>query len=465
VLRFAKGNSVTQPIEMFRDLPRPAAFSPDAVIRELGDGLVLRQASAADCEALAEFNRIVQADPPDYQPLPMMADWTRDLMSGHPRVRPTDFLLVDDTSQKRVAATMMLISHRFSYGGTELEAGQPELVGTHPDYRRRGLIRQMFDVLHAWSAERGQRLQVIGGIPWFYRQFGYELALEHGVEWRAAAADLPEQLEPGLRVRDAVADDIPLLMRLYEQRSARHRVVCLRDAEQWRYELEVRREGSDPAWTVCLLERANRTPVAACAHRRQLRGGRLQLVMLEVVPDAAQAEAAQPLLAALRQRGEAFAARDGQSFSGLSFYLGSKHPFHDVTRGQAEREPDSYALYVRVPDLVHFLEHVAPALEARLAESAFAGGSATLDLSCYTEGVRLVLEGGRIRAVESWLPSTGAIGQVAFPERSFLQLLMGFRSLAELERFYPDCVIYDAASGALTEALFPTQQTGLWPTF
>ncbi len=456
---------MTQPIEMFRDLARPAAFSPAAVIRELGDGLVLRQAGAADCEALAEFNRIVQADPPEFRPLQGMADWTRDLMSGHPRVRPGDFLLVDDTRQKRVAATAMLLSHRFSYGGTELEAGQPELIGTHPDYRRRGLIRQMFDVLHAWSAERGQRLQVIGGIPWFYRQFGYEFALEHGVEWRAAASDLPDRLEPGLQVRDAVSGDIPLLMRLYEQRSARHRLVCLRDSEQWRYELELRREGSDPAWTFPLLERADGTPVAVCAHRRQLLGGRLQVVMLEVAPETAQAEAAQPLLALLRQHGEAFAARDGQSFSRLSFYLGSEHPFHDVTRGQVEREPGSLALYVRLPDLVDFLSHVAPALEERLAESAFAGETATLELSCYREGVRLLLEGGRIRAVEPWLPSTAARGHVAFPERSFLQLLMGFRSLAELERFYPDCLIWDERSGALVEALFPKQQTGLWPTF
>jgi hypothetical protein len=308
-------------------------------------------------------------------------------------------------------------------------------------------------------------MQVIGGIPWFYRQFDYEFALEHAVEWRAAAADLPERLYPGLQVRNAVSDDVPLLMRLYEQRSARHRVVCLRDAEQWRYELELRRDGSDPAWTFPLLTRADGTPIAVCAHRRQLRGGRLQVVMLEVVPEAAQGEAVQPLLALLRERGQTFAEREGQSFTGVSFFLGSEHPFHELTRGQVEREPGSWALYVRVPDLVDFLGHVAPALDARLAESAFAGESATLDLSCYREGVRLVLEAGRIRAVESWLPSTEALGQAAFPERSFLQLLMGFRSLAELERFYPDCLIHDERSGALLEALFPAQQTGLWPTF
>lgn len=455
---------MSEPIEPYRDLPQPAEFPPESVIEELGDGLVLRRAGEADAEALAEFNRVVQADPPDFQLLPGIAAWTRDLMCGHPRVRPGDFLLVDDTREKRVASTLMLISHRFRYGIVELDAGQPELVGTHPEYRRRGLVRRMFDVVHEWSSARGQRLQVIGGIPGYYRQFGYEMAIEHAVEFRAERRDLPQEGPGELRVREAVRADIPLLMRLYEQRSARCRLACLRDEEQWIYELEGRREAADPAWRFALLERADGSPVAVCNHRGPFKG-RLQVVMLELVPGVAPHEVAQPLLAVLRERGEALAARKGQEFEGVSFYLGSEHPFHAQARGRVRRQPGGYALYLRIPDLADFVRHVAPELERRLAASPFAGESATLELSCFREGVRLVLAEGRIRAVEPWQPATDARGHVAFPQRSFLQVLTGFRTLGELERFYPDCVIYDDRSGALVEALFPPQQTALWPTF
>jgi hypothetical protein len=33
-------------------------------------------------------------------------------------------------------------------------------------------IRAQFDEIHRLSAERGQQLLVISGIPWFHRQFG-----------------------------------------------------------------------------------------------------------------------------------------------------------------------------------------------------------------------------------------------------------------------------------------------------
>ena len=59
----------------------------------------------------------------------------------------------------------------------ELDAGLPELVGTHPDYRRRGLVREQFEVLHRWSKERGHLMQAIAGIPYYYRRFGYEMAV------------------------------------------------------------------------------------------------------------------------------------------------------------------------------------------------------------------------------------------------------------------------------------------------
>ena len=72
-----------------------------------------------------------------------------------------------------------MIAQTWSYAGIEFGVGQPELMGTHPDYRRRGLVRAQFKTIHR-SSERGESLQVIAGIPWYYRQFGYEIALTLG---------------------------------------------------------------------------------------------------------------------------------------------------------------------------------------------------------------------------------------------------------------------------------------------
>jgi hypothetical protein len=460
---------VTRPAEHFKDLVPPAGFADDAVIEDLGDGLVLRHATGDDIECLADFNQTVHADPPVYAPHEGVAAWTRDLMSGdHPRVGARDFLLVDDTKEKRVASTLVLVSHRFRYGEVEFEGGQPEMVGSHPDYRRRGLVRRLFDATHRQAAEQGQRMLIIDGIPWYYRQFGYDMALEQGFVRLVDASLLPGgEPDPAakLRLREAAEDDIPFLAELYARTCQRHRISCARSPEQWRYELSRCSPRSHTYRVFKIAERSDGTAVAAWAQEDRLELGFLVANFVEVAPGEPWQEIRGPLLAELRRQGEHCAERDGQKLLGAALALGREHPFYEVARSVLRVRPGSYAFYVRIEDLVGFLEHVAPELEQRLAASAFSGQHGVLDLNLFRQGVRLRFEQGRIAGVEAWKPDTEARGHVSFPGLSFLQLLMGYRSLGELEEFYPDCMILHPERGALVEALFPTGQSNLWATY
>ena len=95
--------------------------------------------------------------------------------------------------------------------------------------------------------------------------------------------------------------------------------------------------------------------------------------------------------------------------------------FHKIT--------PSYAWYMRVADVPKFLNHIAPVLEQRLAQSALSGFSGEIKVTECVRGFKLNIEQGKIRA-EAWPPDDTA--QAMFPPYTFLQLLFGRRSL---ERF------------------------------
>src|SRR5690242_17454299 len=158
------------------------AYPARIMRRDLGDGLVMRSATEADADRLGEFNADVLRGQDAADPAPWMGAWTRDLVGGrHPSFRAESALLVEDTrANNRIVSSMVLLSHTWTYGGVPIAVGQPEIVGTRAEVRGRGLVRAMFDVAHHWSAERRQQVLAINGIPWFYRQFGYEMALELG---------------------------------------------------------------------------------------------------------------------------------------------------------------------------------------------------------------------------------------------------------------------------------------------
>src|SRR5207249_3326918 len=144
---------------------------PCIIPHDLGDGLLLRQATAADTEELVDCNGAATGNWETGEPDEGTAIWTRDLLEGrHPNVGPGDFTVVEDTASGAIVSSICLISHTWTYGGIPFGVGEAQLAGTRAAYRRRGLVRAQFDVIHRWSAERGQRVQVITGIPWYYRQ-------------------------------------------------------------------------------------------------------------------------------------------------------------------------------------------------------------------------------------------------------------------------------------------------------
>ena len=212
------------------------------IIRDLGDGLILRRATMADAEALVEFNSRVHSDDGWDEPDEPIGTWVRDLLiKPHPTVKVGNFTIVEDTKTGKIVSSQSLIPQVWSYAGIEFGVGKPELIGTHPEYRMRGLMRAQLEVIHQWCVERNLVVQVIAGIPWFYRKFGYEMALELGGSRSGYVPSIPK-LEKGegepYRVRPAASEDLQLIAEMYDYGRKRGLVSCVRDQALWRYELE-----------------------------------------------------------------------------------------------------------------------------------------------------------------------------------------------------------------------------------
>ena len=227
-------------------------------IRDLGGGLILRRATPEDCDALVRFNAITHSD--SDEPDRHVAGHTYDLISGRlPGFQAGDFTIVEDSSTGQIVSSLSLIPQVWAYEGIPFQVGRPEIVGTAPAYRRRGLVREQFAEVHQWSKERGDLVQVITGNPWYYRQFGYELALTLGGGRMGYGPNIP-RLKPGetetYHIRPACADDLPFIARMYDRAMERQPIHCLRNEALWRYELDGRSEYNLNRKTLHVIESA-----------------------------------------------------------------------------------------------------------------------------------------------------------------------------------------------------------------
>jgi len=431
--------------------------------RQLADGLVLRTATPEDAAELAEFNAVQQAE--DDLPGDLVHEWTLELFENPPpRFRAEDDIaLVEDTTTGRIVSSVLLIPQDWSYAGAVVPVGQPELVATEPAYRRRGLIREQFADIHRRSEALGDLWQVIGGISWYYRQFGYAYALDLPPMpvWRppAKVPDPPAEIT----LRAATLADLPFLARV-DAYGLRDGLGCVRDEATWRYEL-THRPGSLSGRDLLVVERstaAGSEPVGFVAHASMLRAGNATIWAFELAPGESWLAPTAAVLPHL----DAWARShpDGPG-GGVRLLLPEGHPARrSAATGLTGGRPGGYGYYVRMPDPARALTAVRTVLEGRLARSPAVGHTGDVVIDLYTGRLRFRFEDGRLDAVvaEGPRPDDAPPADVSLPAEWLLHLVLGNRSLAELQATVADCELGTDAGALIVDALFPRMPLSPW---
>ena len=436
--------------------------------RDVGNGLVMRWSTAEDTERIANLHGLVHRDAAEDPPNITAMKVIRRLMHGdHPFMGSHDFGMIEDTSREGnpVVACTCLWKHTWTYEGIPFRVGRPEMVATDAAYRNRGLVRALFEMVHERSEAEGDLVQAITGISYFYRQFGYEYALELEDRRTIPLALIPKAKEGAsepFTLREATASDIPEIAALYNRRRASSIVSESITRKQWLYEIESWKAHPHLGHSLQLqmiVDAGGRT-VGFVALDTRRRSKELGVWLLEFA-GGVNVQAVMPsVLRALSSYGLSLelVRPDVPPLSEINFYLGSTHPIYEVLGHELQHamEPP-YAWYVRVKDLPAFLLHIAPALEKRLATSPVVGHSGEITLDFYRGGLRMVFERGRLTSAESWrVPLYGSDASGGFPPLVFLQVLFGHRSIEALGHVFPDVWVSEEARPVL-KALFPTR--------
>lgn len=435
--------------------------------RDLGDGLVLRWSTVADTENIAQLASEVFRDSADAPVNVPLANLIHMLMSDtHPVMGPGDVALVEDTRKQGnpLVACTCLWRHVWEYEGIPFGIGRPEIVASDPDYRHKRLVRAIFELIHARSEAEGHLAQAITGIPYFYRLFGYEYALDLGGSYSTYISFIRQVTEGTAEpymLRDATIEDIPLLQQLYDRRRASSIVSGVIDEAWWRFQMDIwSTSESDETWHTQIIMDSDGNPQGYFIIQNLRWGESLRILDLAFAEGANLPAILPSLLRALTRQGMQLPVSPSttEPFSTIEFSLGASHPIYDVLGKQLANVREApYAWYVRVPHLPTFLRHIAPALERRLADSPVAGYSGELIVDLYRGGVRMVFDRGKLSTAEDWRrPVWAARSAVRFPPLVFLQALFGYRSLDALRAAFPDVLVSDNTE-LLVKTLFPTR--------
>jgi len=363
----------------------------------------------------------------------------KKLIDFHPKMTLRNFFVIKDDG--RMISTLNLIPVTWSLGGVLLKVAEMGHVGTLPEYRGKGLIRRLIGEFHVDVEDQGYDLAAIEGVPYFYRQFGYEYAVPLLEETKIRLDQIPES-RSGIKVRPFIDKDVAKAMALLEGSQRKFHVHSVRDEQVWRMQHETKiASDPEPFEAYAVEEKAELT--AYFRVRQNLKGKELILTEITEVDQLS----AQTVLGFLKHYGM---ERDLEI---LSSNISYEEPFteHLLALGAVKRVPP-YAWQLRVTDYVKIFEKLKSLFESRLAASTYHRLSETLCFNFRLYTIQLTIKDGEIMDIRKISGSQrSAIG---LNPLVFVQLLMGYKSRQELEDAFPDVRIA-ASHRHLVDVLFP----------
>lgn len=329
----------------------------------------------------------------------------------------------------RVVSTATLLDESVRVGSAVLPAGQVELVATDVAYEGRGLVRALMGWAHERSAARGHLLQVMIGIPYFYRLFGYEYAIDI-----PPARELTAPPEPGaaLGLRRATPADLAAITALQDATQQGFDVAMPHPAARRRWLLE---HDTSTTWA---LERDGVLVATA-------RTGRPDDEVVVAEAAAADDDAADRLLAAL------VAELPGATLQVVHRSGTATGDRWEDLLGDASPLAEQYYVRIERPELV--LDALRPVLSDRLAGTRTDRDAVVL--STFGRHYRMPLVDGGLGPVEvgGTMQAPGVVGGAGVAPDQLGALLLGPLGMAGLSRRRPD--VYAGREAALFEALFP----------
>lgn len=351
----------------------------------------------------------------------------------HPEMTSRDYFMVKQGDE--AVAGLVLIPQRWSIDGVEFKVAEMGCVGTVPEHRRKGTQWILNDAFDEYAKSKGYDMCVLAGIPYFYRQFGYQYAVELDYHTTIEAEKLPK--ESCLVSRTFKEYDISDAQHLLEQLQRNYLVHSIRTTEIWQMQQETSTYGAEPFKATAFLDGEK-----LIGYYRWWSEEDVFTVKELATSDERYIE---EIAGCIRKKAEK------QGCNKIKTKLSHEDAFSKylIKLGAEKNKP--YGWQIKLLDPRGFLEKLGPALEKRLAESEFKGLTKELRMNFWKYAISLEFKEGKLVSIKQVSEAKRVLGMNPYAS---IQLFLGFRSREALEYAYPDFYIRGGNEG-LIDVLFP----------
>ncbi len=417
--------------------------------RDLGNGLILRNATREDVPAALDLLNAVHSE----DIMRSTAPW----FEKHPRMTFDDIFVVEDTKTGKVVSHAIQLPGIWILDGLEIPMIQMEVVGTREQYRHQGLMKAINTAYDERAEEVEPVFQAVAGIPYFYRELGYEYAVPMESGFYIAPSlipNLPEGQREVVSIRKTDLESFPEWLEFRKDHFPKRTWLKGLGQEDFEYHAFDECKRRNESFTFCLVEdcgEAVGTFYYMWSEEDYLEVGELYL------SDCKYADAVLRHIKNL-----------ASSLGGVTFEIRppNQPELYEYIRAKSRSTPaGKYMWYVKIPSIPRFLLALKEHIHLRFQNTEFERYTGQLTLTNYKEGFTLSFQNGHlIDVTQNASREYEQYYDLRIPKGPLVKLLMGHSTFDWLKQYEPDMQC-KAAKRPFVRALFPKLKASIDPFY
>ena len=425
---------------------------------ELPDGVEFGSVETdEDVEELVQFHSIVHPED-DIGVLPRQ-------IANLPGFGREMNYVIRDLDKGMIVSTLNAIPFTWNYEDIPLRNLELGWVGTLKEYRRKGLHKLLYthfdNLLHTGNYD----ISTIQGIPYFYRQFGYDfvIPMDHTVLTRTNQIQpIDEKNQPEfmkLKIKPSEKKDLPAMMDLFEELNQQLLIYAPRSAELWEIQESIKKQWENDFQSYVILDGSKTVGYFRLVKNIKKDSLPNKSTMTVIESSIRTFDGALRTLQFLYneavQDDIAVIGSQGPSFNSLSRVManigGTGKPW--------------WKYQVRIIDMTSLLQKISPVLERRLKGTMFEGLTYDLVMNTFQNCYKIKFVNGKIVDVTNLGPQQVNENQ-AFraPPNDLARLVLGAYNINEIEQNNIDFIVRGEVR-LIAETLFPKKESSVYYYF
>ena len=403
--------------------------------KKIADNLTLRIAldDINELQRLISFNDAVHQEK-------SLKKYINRLFLEHPKRDEIYWIYIEENDSNKMVSSIVLAPLKWDFDGTLIPVCEMTLVGTLTEYRNRGLIGILNQLYEDIMEHKGYIFSVIRGIPYYYRKFGYEFALNLDERIVLNKNQIPSKEVEEVSIRKATRQDLDFIKSIYNNQNEKFFITNRFNRNNFYFKfMNVDFDNNFSSTYLIELRRKLKSFFSISMSYDSIG---YSLVVPEVNEEC---------MVKIVQFVNTLSKEKDQ----IVFQVNSDTKFSQYICSIGGTKNLGYGWQIRIPNIKKFLHAISPVLEQRIKRSSRKGLTQDVVISDYKKIFTLIFKNGKIEDIDikKGYPFPGSC-DVQIPNSFLIKLLLSNRTFEEIKYIVTDSIL-KPGSEDLIKILFP----------